>query len=67
MLIASNYNKTIQDLHSPGFGKRECYNFTVYATDREIKIQNNRKCEKGKHIHVIAYLLMFGFDVRSNP
>ena len=65
-LIASNYNKTIQDLHNLCYGKRECYNFTIYATDHEIKIQNNRKCEKCKHIHVIAYLLLSAFDAHSN-
>ena len=43
-------NKTIQDLHSPCIGKRECYNFAVYATDREIKIQNNRNSEKNVNI-----------------
>ena len=65
-LITSNYNKTIQDVLSSCFDKSECHNFTVYATDREIKIQNNRNSEKCKHIDVIAYLLLFAFDGRSN-
>ena len=69
MLIASNYNKTIQDLHSPCFGKREyviILQFMKQIARLKYKTIEIRKMYTYKHIDVIAYLLLFAFDARSN-